>query len=393
MNNTQWKLYRKKLAIMVSVAFVVASAVFTIFVLTISWQIYYGEPLLNKWEEFDKEIITSYQQYVDDNQLTKQEAMNDDGWQCIYNGVTIYLAEEELLTINERDHYFVESGIPVNCADSILYIHVTPSMTYGTTMGMIVGFIAAIIVFLLIIIPYINGLIREISMLTQEMAVVQQETVEHMKAKNEAIMANSKLITSLSHDFRTPLTRLTGYLEILKYRKFKGEEDFDKYLGSALRNAEQMKYLSDEMFSFFKVQSSIEASDPVDEKMVNELITGACNDLAQDTFDVRFEKISQSFELTIKEYHFRRVFDNLFSNVRKYADKSKPVEIHVTAEKENVIISILNYVEKNPESDSHGIGMTTVKILLEQCKGILEQKTQEDIFKVSVVLPVKNNKK
>ena len=238
--------------------------------------------------------------------------------------------------------------------------------------------------FFAVIIPYIYSLILRISKLTEENETAQAELLEQMAETNEAVMTNSRLITSLSHDFRTPLTRLTGYLEILKFRKFKGEEGFDKYLDSALRNATQMKNLSDEMFEFFRVQTVKGSSESVTEKKINEMLTGIFNDLKQENFNIKYDTTDCSYKLLIKEYYVQRIFDNLFSNVRKYADPCKPVEIAVLFDDEFLQIMISNSINKNPDTDSNCIGLSTVKLLLEESDGRLEIESDEEIYKVTV---------
>lgn len=103
MSNIQWKSYRKKLAFMVSVAFITASVVFALISVLVSWHVLYGEPLSDKWEDFDREIIESFQEYVDENHLSVKETMETEDWECIYEGVTIFLTEGKYLTLFEMD--------------------------------------------------------------------------------------------------------------------------------------------------------------------------------------------------------------------------------------------------------------------------------------------------
>lgn len=92
--------------------------------------------------------------------------------------------------------------------------------------------------------------------------------LEQMKRENEAILANSRLITSLSHDLRTPLTKLMGYLDILRLDRCRDEEQRAEYLRRASDKALQMRALSDEMFRHFQV------GDPPEPEEGKEMVSG-----------------------------------------------------------------------------------------------------------------------
>ena len=48
--------------------------------------------------------------------------------------------------------------------------------------------------------------------------------IENMKKEQQMLQANKELVTAMSHDLRTPLTTLTGYLEILNMEHIRDEE-------------------------------------------------------------------------------------------------------------------------------------------------------------------------
>jgi two-component sensor histidine kinase len=75
--------------------------------------------------------------------------------------------------------------------------------------------------------------------------------------------------------------------------------------------------------------------------------------------------------------------------VKKYAEPSVSVQISVSANDENAIISMKNSVKPNPDGESNGIGLKTVKIILEQNGGKLYHDIKDDIFEALVLLPLK----
>ena len=61
--------------------------------------------------------------------------------------------------------------------------------------------------------------------------------------------ANAELVTSMSHDIRTPLTVLLGYLNVMKLRA--PDEEMMSYINASEKTALRLKKLSDDMFSYF----------------------------------------------------------------------------------------------------------------------------------------------
>ncbi|MCB6289113.1 sensor histidine kinase, partial [[Clostridium] scindens] len=59
----------------------------------------------------------------------------------------------------------------------------------------------------------------EIGQLSDELRSMQKSFYDNMQNEKKARKANQELITTLSHDLRTPLTSLLGYLELIRYRE------------------------------------------------------------------------------------------------------------------------------------------------------------------------------
>ncbi|MGM9537770.1 MAG: histidine kinase dimerization/phospho-acceptor domain-containing protein, partial [Candidatus Onthomonas sp.] len=93
----------------------------------------------------------------------------------------------------------------------------------------------------------------EIGVLAQHVDSMRDSIMREMRAEQEAWNANSDLITRMSHDIRTPLTVLLGFLELLDEGSFSQEETYQSYLGICKKNAFQLKELADKLFQYFLV--------------------------------------------------------------------------------------------------------------------------------------------
>ena len=112
--------------------------------------------------------------------------------------------------------------------------------------------------------------------------------------------------------------------------------------------------------------------------------------LGQEGFDVRPVRQGElTGMLRVDVGHIRRVFDNLFSNVTKYADPEKPVCILQTIENGKLHVTISNYIPAQTKPvESNKIGLKTCKKLLEGMNGEFIQNRTADSFAAEVVLPL-----
>ena len=93
----------------------------------------------------------------------------------------------------------------------------------------------------------------EIGELARAVERMRRSIIQRMQSEQDAWSANSGLITAISHDIRTPLTALMGYLDLLEGKQYQNEEQMARYLGASRDKARQLKELTDELFRYFLV--------------------------------------------------------------------------------------------------------------------------------------------
>ncbi len=241
----------------------------------------------------------------------------------------------------------------------------------------------------------------EIAFLGKCMNEMRKSVIEKMHKENVAILANEELITAISHDIRTPLTKQIGYLEILELNKFSGEKERTEYLTKAKNNAYIMKDITDQLFRYFLAFSKrreqsewiiIEASD-----VLNTMLEEQRDYLQAKGFNMNIENFLASFYLRIKNEDFYRIFYNLFSNIEKYADITKPISIRNTIMGNTLILIFHNYKKMDLEKvESTKIGLNIAKNFMQHMSGDMQIVETENEFEVSlkfVLSETKNEEK
>ena len=233
----------------------------------------------------------------------------------------------------------------------------------------------------------------EIGQLAEDVETMRLGILDKLRREEDAWKANSDLITAISHDVRTPLTALMGYLDILSDPELPQEVQ-RAYLDVCRNNAVRLKDLTDELFGFSLVfgnrapEQNLEQFDAP--MLLEQIFLEAGEELTGQGFTVDLQ-LPQDLcgALLVDLSHLRRVFENLFSNLRKYADPSSPVTIRVSDTKNRLVITMTNNILTGINRvESNRIGLKTCEKLLLAMGGGFRQSRTEDTFTAEVTLPL-----
>jgi signal transduction histidine kinase len=210
----------------------------------------------------------------------------------------------------------------------------------------------------------------EISELTRNVEQMRCSMLEGLKKEREALDANSELITSMSHDIRTPLTVLLGYLDIMK--SYPVDSELSEHIKAAENTALRLKDFSDDMFRYFLVFGGKELEVTLGEYDAHTLFEQMLSEhlllLRERGFilDTDFTTLQTSgVAVTTDAPKLMRVVDNIFSNIYKYADASYPVRFSAELSGGVLKITVQNTVKSVSEAESNGVGLRTCSKICE----------------------------
>jgi Signal transduction histidine kinase len=170
------------------------------------------------------------------------------------------------------------------------------------------------------------------------------EIVSEMKRQLSQLQVSEneyrKLITSLSHDVRTPLASLIGYLEAINDGLVTKEEQRDYLLSSQAKAFELESYI-DTLFEWVKLESGerryqFERLDVCE--MLREIISEWIPRMEpQFSYDVQIPE--EELHCLIDEPAFRRIIDNLLENCLKHS-QGTTITIKLSEQKEQVWVEV-----------------------------------------------------
>lgn len=229
----------------------------------------------------------------------------------------------------------------------------------------------------------------EITVLAKQLHHLRNVLYERQVREREARKANEELVTAMSHDLRTPLTSLMGYLDILDLKLYKNEEERNMYLQKTRKKAEQIKVMSDKLFNHFLAyaQQDEVVCATVSGDEVRQLLMIFSDELRDRHFKTFTMLGHQSFQIRADHKLLERVFDNLFSNICKYASGDMVI-ISLDLHQGQVIIKVKNKKKKEiTKEESTQIGLKSVYKMMKDMGANAVINKDVEYFCVELIFP------
>lgn len=203
-------------------------------------------------------------------------------------------------------------------------------------------------------------------------------------------------VTNISHDLRTPLTAISGYLQLLE--KEEKSDEVARYIEIIKNRCELMKQLSEELFRYSVVAST-------SDKLKSEKL--ALNSVLEESISTYYAALKSAhinpdiaiceskIIRTLDKNALSRIFGNIISNAIKYSDGDLSISLsdsgeiqfsnHTSNMDEIQAGKLFNrfYTVENAEK-STGLGLSIAKVLTERMNGSISSQYKNGILSISV---------
>ncbi len=302
--------------------------------------------------------------------------------------------------------------------DAQLYIFGYTDPLYFDLITLASGTIAFIL-FVAVLVTLIHKKLRYITLMRQEIKILEGGDLTHpitLKGQDElydlafgidamrqalqnqrqeeerAQKAGQELVTAISHDLRTPLTGMLGYLDLVQQKKYKDEGEMLRFLSLAHKKGYQIKEMTDKLFDYFYVFDQNMEDTPLERVSaagwMHQLLGEHIMDLESQGFQVERDLPPLRGDLLVRDTLFVRAVDNVFSNVLKYGNPAQAVKISCRAQKSTLVCEVVNTIAQGGRAESTRIGLKTCRRAFEHHQGSFDTWEKDGLFTVRFTLPM-----
>lgn len=210
-------------------------------------------------------------------------------------------------------------------------------------------------------------------------------------------------VTNISHDLRTPLTAIFGYLDLLEAEE--KSVSATRYLNIIRNRCEVMKQLMEELFTYTSGSSKAMSHAKVEAVMINHVLEACISSFYADLKKQKIEPVIKITEQPILRFLDKqtlvRIIDNILSNAIKYSDgdliiclndEGELTFANHAASLDEVLVNQLfdRFYTVESGFNSSGLGLTIAKELTNQMNGTIDADYKHGIL--SIHLQFSDNK-
>lgn len=190
-----------------------------------------------------------------------------------------------------------------------------------------------------------------------------------------------KIITNISHDLRTPLTVINGYIDLLQKENKNVEQE--RYIKIIKEKIYELQELIEQLFGFSKtvdVDLEVKKEKCCLNDILEESLANYYNQFKEKNIIPKISISNKKINKMVNKIAIIRIFENILSNVLKYSNGNFEVILNddgiiTFSNKANSLDAITvqkifdRYFTVENAKESTGIGLAIAKQLIEQNRG------------------------
>ncbi len=186
----------------------------------------------------------------------------------------------------------------------------------------------------------------ELGAIAQNINFMAEQLQDTMARERRTEMSKMELITHVSHDLRTPLTSIIGYLNLLQTDRYEDMAAHRRYIDNASKKTQQLKKLIDDLFEYTRLTGGDVKLDlrKVDVGGLLAQVGNEFEPIAQESgLKVTMNREERAYWCRIDPERFVRALDNLLVNALKFSLRPGNIAISLEEKGTNVFLAVENW--------------------------------------------------
>lgn len=253
----------------------------------------------------------------------------------------------------------------------------------------------------------------ELGRFAQNINSMEEQLKSLIEEEKRAVQSKNELVTNVSHDLRTPLTSIIGYLRLIEEDQYRDEVELRYFVTIAYDKSKRLNRMVNDLFEFTKINNRDVALKRIRfnvYELLKQLAAQFNPELRTAGMSIEIKNPGADIMIGADPDKLMRVFENLISNAIKYGKEGKKIDLIVEEDEQYAVVKVVNYGEAIPanaiphifdrlyraeksrsdETGGTGLGLAIAKGIVEMHQGeiIVSSNEAETIFQVQLPLPM-----
>ena len=191
-----------------------------------------------------------------------------------------------------------------------------------------------------------SGYVSDLEEKNRELELAFMELEKKNEELEEASRAKTHILSTATHELKTPLTSIIGYIDIILMRQNKVgplNEKQQRYLQTAQRNSYRLKSLVDDLLDISRIESGGLELTPAELELwpeIEEIVTGMQTQINDKDIDLVLDIPQEICPVLADKLRLGQVISNLLSNACKYSPQGARVTIRAREEDAGIRIDV-----------------------------------------------------
>ncbi|HLR68551.1 MAG TPA: HAMP domain-containing sensor histidine kinase [Virgibacillus sp.] len=251
----------------------------------------------------------------------------------------------------------------------------------------------------------------EIALLTENINYMAEDLMIQMEKERQVEKQKNELITNVSHDLKTPLTSILGYLRLLLDGKFENQEQHNEYVRIAFSKSEQLENLIEDLFAYTKLTDGnliLDRQDVCINKFLDQLIDEITPQAEKRGLSIVKSFPNEPLYAFVDSEQTVRLFENLLMNAINYSKDNGDIQVSLRKYQHYLEISIANQSDEFTKEElenlferfykkdysrskvtgGSGLGLAIAKSIVELHGGEIKAEYGNGVVNFIILLPM-----
>ncbi len=183
----------------------------------------------------------------------------------------------------------------------------------------------------------------ELGELAESLNTMADELQQKMENLKQLDRVRTDFVANVSHELKTPLTLIKGYIETLQNKAFNDKEKSDKFISIIKEHSDRLGYTIDDLLSLSELELSKDCVNKTDfdlKEVIDEISLGFGQALAEKQQSLTVSTQGDDFCIQADRNKIEQVFANLIDNAVKYTKESGRIEILLCEQDQSVCVTV-----------------------------------------------------